>query len=158
MFKKPNWSGLSEVQIYIQSLNNSAGTFNQSKSRFGRQRARSLLVRYAEQKGFCIVCKKFCFIPEHNSKLKNDARAHNRATFDHVIPASQTRANGLKNCVMMCSQCNNERGNIPYWMYRTLKWFRIPSYVIKDIRKTYSNNGDMSYTDRFHKKLSRKNK
>lgn len=158
MTRPYNWSSTQDVMTYIKSLNNAAAQFNESRSRFSRQRARSLLIRYAEQKGFCIVCKKFCFIPEPKSKLKNDSRVHNRATFDHVIPASQIRDNGLKNCVMMCSQCNNERGSIPYWMYRIMKWFRIPSYIIKDIRKTYSNNGDISYTDRYFKNQAKKDK
>lgn len=156
MFNRNKWKGTADVLSYIQSLKNAEEDFLRSKSKWSRQKTRSFMYRYAEQKGFCIVCSKFCYVPEVNSKDRNDSTIHNRATFDHIIPSSLNRSNSLKNCVMMCSKCNNDRGSIPYWMYRVLRFLRIPHNIIKEVRKTYDNNKDLSYTDRYYKNKDKK--
>lgn len=55
----------------------------------------------------CIYC---------NNKLTIE-----NATTDHIIPISNGGNNAQVNLVVTCFDCNNERGNVPFYDYMNLK-------------------------------------
>ncbi len=45
----------------------------------------------------------------------------NNATSDHIIPISKGGNNCKLNLVVCCVKCNNERGDLPFYRYLSLK-------------------------------------
>ena len=74
-----------------------------------------------EQHNECYWCGILMWHPRIRTGVPvDDQEQHNRATFDHKLPASRGGAVSKENGVAACWYCNNHRGDMPFEEYE--KW------------------------------------
>lgn len=73
---------------------------------------------------FCCYC---------NQQLTQD-----NATMEHIVPKSKGGVFNTSNLTVSCANCNNNRGNKPFFDY--LSKFNLPKSKISKYKKLYFNN------------------
>ena len=77
-------------------------------------------------------------------------------TLDHIKPKKKSGANNFANMLVLCKDCNNQRGYTPY-----LEWFQthpqMPKYIQKNINRviTEINEGRLDNFYSYPKKLKK---
>lgn len=68
----------------------------------------------------------------------NDQLTLETVTMEHIVPDSRRGTFNTTNLTVSCSDCNNRRGNKPFFEY--CKQFNFPQYKIDKYKKLYFNN------------------